>query len=154
MSARWKPFLFRAAKFYGVGAGGTVVQLAALLALREGFGAGYLAATAAAVEFSVLHNFIWHERFTWHDRRSRGALQVTARLARFNFTTGALSLAGNLLIMGALVGSAHLPYLVANIIAIAACGLLNFLVSDRWVFRAAAPAIAPLYNCLHETRSE
>lgn len=154
MSARWKSLLVRAVKFYGVGAGGTVVQLAALAALHEGFGIGYLAATGAAVELSVLHNFIWHERFTWRDRRSRSARQVAARLARFNFTTGALSLAGNLLIMGALVGSAHLPYLVANVIAIAACGLLNFLVSDRWVFRAAGPAIAPLYNYLHETRSE
>lgn len=154
MSANWKSFLLRAMKFYGVGAGGTVVQLAALLALREGFGTGYLAATAAAVELSVLHNFVWHERFTWRDRRSRSAHQVAARLARFNFTTGALSLAGNLLLMGALVGSAHLPYLVANVIAIAACGLLNFLVSDRWVFRSASPAVPPLYNWQHETRSE
>jgi len=37
--------------------------------------------------------------------------------------------------MRLLVGSAHLPVLEANILAIATCGLVNFLVSDRMVFR-------------------
>lgn len=138
MSARWRSLLWRALKFYSVGAGGTVVQLASLVALREFLGLDYLVATALAVELSVLHNFAWHERFTWRDRPSRCARQVFARLFRFHFTTGALSLAGNLLLMRVLVGSVHLPYVLANLLAIAACGLLNFLVSDRWVFSLAA----------------
>jgi putative flippase GtrA len=144
VSARWSRLLWRAVKFYSVGAGGTLVQLASLVALLEILALPCLAATALAVELSVLHNFLWHERFTWRDRPSLGARQVLVRLIRFNGTTGALSLAGNLLVMRALVGTFHLPYLVANLLAIAACGLLNFLLSDRWVFRAAASPLRPL----------
>lgn len=137
MSAHWRWLLWRAAKYYGVGAGGTLVQLASLLALRELAGMDYLAATALAVEASLLHNFAWHERFTWRDRRSRSAAEVAGRLGRFNLTTGAMSIAGNVVVMRALVGGFQVPYLAANVAAIGACGVLNFLVSDRWVFRVA-----------------
>ena len=42
--------------------------------------------------------------------------------------------------MKLLVEEAGLPYLLANGITIAACSMANFLVSDRFVFRAAAAA--------------
>jgi putative flippase GtrA len=38
--------------------------------------------------------------------------------------------------MRLLVGGAHVRPIMANVIAIAACSVLNFVVSDRWVFRA------------------
>jgi putative flippase GtrA len=57
------------------------------------------------------------------------------RLLRFNLSTGATSIGGNLLLMFFLVGQAHLPALPSNLMAIAACSLANFLVTDRWVFR-------------------
>ncbi|HUO16136.1 MAG TPA: GtrA family protein [Verrucomicrobiae bacterium] len=118
-------------KFNLVGAVGIGVQLAALYLLTT-FGLNYLIATALAVEAAVLHNFLWHERFTWADRKSNERL---ARLLRFNFTTGAVSIVGNLLLMRWLAGGLHIRPMLANGIAIAACSLLNFLVSDRWVFR-------------------
>jgi putative flippase GtrA len=58
------------------------------------------------------------------------------RFLKFNATTGALSIAGNAAAMKVLVGTIHLSYLVANFSAIAACSLLNFVVSDRVVFEA------------------
>ncbi len=122
-------------RFNLVGAIGIVVQLATLAALTSGLHLGYLVATALAVETAVLHNFIWHERYTWADRRSLRWRDVAARLARFNFTTGAISIGGNLLLMRLLVGQAHLPAMVANLLTIAACSVVNFLVSDRVVFR-------------------
>ncbi|HEV2399857.1 MAG TPA: GtrA family protein [Candidatus Sulfotelmatobacter sp.] len=123
-------------KFNLVGAIGIAVQLSALWFLTwEGM--RYLLATALAVEAAVLHNFVWHERYTWLDRRSRTVRDATARFLRFNFTTGTVSIVGNLLLMGLLVGEAHLPPIFANIIAIAICSVANFLVSDRWVFRTA-----------------
>ncbi len=122
-------------KFNLVGAIGIVVQLATLAALTSGLHLEYLLATALAVETAVLHNFIWHERYTWADRRSLRWRDVAARLARFNLTTGAISIGGNLLLMRLLVGQAHLPAIVANLLTIAACSVVNFLVSDRVVFR-------------------
>jgi putative flippase GtrA len=153
----------------------------------------YLAATALAVEAAVVHNFFWHERFTWADRiksdriksdriesdrmrpswgghpsgataqnlpgtlfaalkrRARQKLHSPGwhgaslrcltlrsprfgRFVRFNLTTGLISIAGNLGMMRVMVGRGHMNYLFANAVAIAVCSLVNFVVSDGWVF--------------------
>ena len=133
---RWDSVV-RWMKFNFVGAIGIAVQLAALWMLT-GLGVQYLLATTLAVEAAVLHNFLWHERFTWADRVSRRGPEAGIRLLRFNLTTGAVSIVGNLLLMRLLVGEAHLQPIFANLIGIAACSLVNFLVSDRWVFRPVA----------------
>ncbi len=123
-------------KFNLVGAIGIVVQLAVLGLLNGILRVDYLPATTLAVEVAVLHNFLWHERFTWADRASVTRRQALLRLVRFNLTTGAVSILGNLLLMRLLVGLAHLPSLAANLASIAGCSLVNFLVSEYIVFRA------------------
>ena len=125
-------------KFNAVGAIGIGVQLGALAFFRSILQFDYRLATALAVETAVVHNFLWHERFTWRDRPAARPLQSVARLARFNATNGAVSLVGNLLIMAALVGQLHMNYVVANLIAVAVCALVNFLLSDRLVFQGDA----------------
>lgn len=125
--ARWM-------KFNLVGGVGIAVQLLMLWLLTT-CGMDYMLATGLAVESAVLHNFVWHEHFTWADRRNGPVLQSVARLLRFNLSTGAVSIVGNLVLMRLLVGQAHLRPMLANMIAIAACSVLNFIVSDRWVFR-------------------
>ena len=122
-------------RFYAVGGVGVVVQLACLALLKTGLGMSYLPATAIAVELAVLHNFFWHERWTWVDRM-RATTGQASRLFRFHLTNGALSILANLVLMAALVGRLHLPYLFANALAIALCSILNFLAADRFVFRA------------------
>ena len=128
-------------KFNLVGAIGIVVQLAVLGILNGILKLDYLPATALAVEAAVLHNFLWHERFTWADRASVTRRQALLRLVRFNLTTGAVSILGNLLLMRLLVGQAHLPALAANLASIAGCSLVNFLVSEYIVFRAAGQSV-------------
>ena len=44
-------------------------------------------------------------------------------------------MAGNLLSMGLLVKGLHMHYLAANLMAIAACSVLSFLVSERFAFK-------------------
>lgn len=122
-------------KFNFVGGIGIAVQLAVLALLRSALHVDYLVATIAAVELAVLHNFLWHERFTWADRRTNRLKTSMARLARFNLSSGAVSIVGNLLLMRLLVGQFRIHYIVANLIAIAACSIANFLLSDRLVFR-------------------
>lgn len=118
-------------RFNAVGGIGVCVQLATLSVLRGLVGLNYLVATAAAVEVTVLHNFVWHERYTWEDRAADSRL---ARLLKFNVSTGAFSIAGNILAMKVLVDGFHIQFVVANVISIAACSLLNYLVADRAVF--------------------
>ena len=129
------PVLHRWLKFNLVGALGIAVQLTALLALKSGLRLNYLLATALAVETAVVHNFLWHERYTWADRVHPSWRKSLPRLLRFNLAAGGVSIAGNLVLMKIMVGLGHMNYLIANAIAIASCSLLNFLVSEEWIFQ-------------------
>ena len=150
--------LVRWCKFNLVGGIGIGVQFAALFLLKGLLHFNYLAATAIAVEAAVVHNFVWHEQFTWADRIKIDRIKVDkikldrtrfagaearwrrslGRLLRFNLTNGAVSILGNLALMRVMVGQGHMNYLLANAIAIALCSLANFLVSDIWVFEERA----------------
>lgn len=122
-------------KFNAVGAIGIFVQLGILSILRSGMQVNYLAATALSVEAAILHNFLWHEKFTWGDRTRADERRSLARLLKFNLTSGIFSIAGNLALMALFVGGLHLNYFIANLLTIATCSAGNFVVSDRMVFR-------------------
>lgn len=129
--------LVRWLKFNFVGGIGIGVQFTALFLLKGVLGFNYLVATVIAVEAAVVHNFVWHEQFTWVDRvgRERGWWKASlGRFVRFNVANGAVSILGNVSLMRVLVGWGRLNYLLANAIAIALCSLANFVVSDAWVF--------------------
>jgi len=121
-------------KFNAVGGIGIGVQLVALTLFRSWLKLDYLLATALAVEIAVIHNFVWHERFTWADRPARRPVQSLVRLMKFNASNGAVSILGNLVLMRLLVGELKVNYVAANLIAIVVCSLVNFLLGDRFVF--------------------
>ena len=123
-------------RFNGVGVIGFALQLG-VLALLVRLGVHYLAATALAVEAAVLHNFLWHERWTWRDRPAAGRARL-ARLGRFHLLNGMVSIAGNVILMRLLVGEVGLPPLLANVIAVLACAVINYFASDRMVFDTSA----------------
>jgi putative flippase GtrA len=118
--------------FNGVGALGVGIQLATVHALLAWTPAGPVAATAMGVTAAVVHNFVWHRVWTWRDRS--GEVSAGAAFARFVLANGAISLAGNVLIVGVLVRHTPMGGVTANALAIAACGIVNYLVSDRLVF--------------------
>lgn len=113
-------------RFNAVGALGAVVQLAALGLLRGWLGLDLATATALAVEAAILHNYFWHRRWTWPDRRGS--------LLRFHLTNGAISLPGNVALTAAFT-SLGLHYAASNALAIAACAAANFLAAHVWAFR-------------------
>ena len=121
-------------RFNAVGIIGVGVQLAILALLKSGLGWSVRLSTVIAVECTVLHNFVWHERWTWAHRKLdlRG---LPGRLLRFNISNGLISIVGNLVLMELLAVRLHLNYMLANIAAIIACSLLNYFVSDRLVFK-------------------
>jgi len=129
-------------KFNTVGAGGIVVQVAALSVFRSRLKLDYLLATGLAVEIAVIHNFLWHERFTWADRPATRWVQSLFRLVNFNASNGAVSMVGNLGLMRLLVGEVKFNYVASNLIAIVVCSLVNFLLSDRLVFDGEAKPAA------------
>jgi putative flippase GtrA len=130
--------------FNGVGLLGVTVQLTTLAALVDLAGVHYLTATAIAVELAVLHNFAWHQRWTWRDRPTRNERAVLARLARFHLLNGLVSLVGNLALMALLTGALSVDPVPANAIAIVACSVINFIASEALVFRTASVIVVAL----------
>jgi putative flippase GtrA len=126
--------LRRSAVFSIVGIIGIGVQLAALWGLKGRLGVPLLMATFLATEIAVLHNFAWHVHWTWADRPA-SARETFWRLVRFHVTNGLVSIVGNLLLMTLLTVYLRVHYLLANLISIGVCALVNLLVSHTWVFR-------------------
>jgi putative flippase GtrA len=135
---QWRRF----APFTVVGILGFAVQLGALQALTAYAGWPWLPATLASVELAVLHNFLWHERWTWIDRTIGPSASAGRwhRFGRFHAANGLTSLAGNALVMAWLVGVLRMPPVAANALAVAVTSIVNFLAADRWVFAAPAGA--------------
>jgi putative flippase GtrA len=129
-----RTFVLRWLKFSAVGWMGVGVQLTTLTLLKSLTPIHYLLATAMAVEMAILHNYLWHERWTWGDRGLAGATGRLGRLVRFNSTTGLVSILGNVVFMRFFVGELGLHYLIGNLASIASCAVANFLISDRFVF--------------------
>jgi putative flippase GtrA len=100
-----------------------------------------MAATLLAVESSMLHNFAWHTRWTWRDRAlSTPAREVAGRLLRFQLGNGGVALIVNLVSMPILTGGAGFSYAVAGSMATVLSGLVNFALSDLWVFSGRGAA--------------
>lgn len=138
------PALVRWVRFNVVGLAGMLVQLVTLTGLNHIVPGHYLLFTTIAVETAVLHNFVAHVHYTWRERHigfrrawreRRSSRVILGALWRFQVSNGLVSLVGNVLLMRLLVSGAHLPVIVANLIAILACGLANFALGDAWAFR-------------------
>ena len=128
--------LLRWWRFNLVGVLGFAVQMVSLAILRRLCGRHYLLASAAALELTLVHNFLWHLHYTWRDRFGQSPLR---QLARFHLSNGAVSFAGNLLIVRLLAGSAHMPLLAANAISVLCCAVANFYLGNLWAFAPPEP---------------
>jgi putative flippase GtrA len=126
------PALRRILHFNLVGVLGCVLQLTALALLNRVLGGRYLLAAAIALELTLLNNFALHRRLTWRDRRDQ--TPILTQLVRFHLANGLVSLIGNLALLRLLVHRAHLPLLLANLLAILACALANFTLAHLWAF--------------------
>ena len=130
--------LVRWAKFNAVGVVGMGVQLGALAVLNRWMRGHYLVASALALEITLLHNFVWHVRYTWRDRRAQDS--TLRQMVRFQLSNGMVSLVGNLVLMRLLVQEARLPVLAANAVAIVCCSVANYCLGDRWAFAGTSGA--------------
>lgn len=127
----------RGVLFAVVGLIGYAVQTAVLWLLVSRAGLSVVPATLLATEAAVLHNFLWHLRWTWSDRPA-GPGGVAVRLLRFNVSNGGFSLVGGAALMALLVDALGMHYLAANVVAVLACSVANYVTSDRWVFVGTA----------------
>lgn len=121
-------------KFNAVGIGGVVVQLGALSLFVNVGGIPYLPATALAVEIALLHNFVWHEAWTWPGLAAQDRWR---RLRRFHLANGLVSILSNTLFTWCFKERLGWPLVPANLAAIAVTSVLNFALAHWWVFEGS-----------------
>src|SRR5580658_7724351 len=119
-------------KFNTVGIGGAAVQLSVLWMLEHFTSIPYVFAVVIAVEIAILHNFFWHEAWTW---RGKPVEDRWWRLLRFHLGNGFVSIASNVVLTYFYKEIAGLPLVAANLAGIVTAALLNFWVAQAWVFR-------------------
>jgi putative flippase GtrA len=139
---------YRFLKFGIVGASGVVVNLTVLHlgheyifnAIEAGFKKPYLS-LALAIALATLNNFTWNRLWTWADRvrllEANEPQPISLRLLGMEFGQYATASAfgSGIQYVLTLLLSNSLDYRVANIIAIAAASVSNFLANDRWTFK-------------------
>lgn len=127
------PIVVRWLKFNTVGIGGAAVQLCVLSLLQHFTSIPYLFAIILAVEVAILHNFVWHEAWTWHGKPAEDRWW---RLLRFHLGNGSVSIVSNVVLTYFYKEIVGLPLVAANFAGIVTAALLNFWVAQAWVFRA------------------
>ena len=118
-------------RFNAVGILGAGIQLAAL-ALMLRLHIHYLVATILAIEAALLHNYVWHRRWTW--------VGEGGSLWRFHLSNGLISFISNLLLMRWFTGALHFPPVPSNLGAIILTSFLNYALALKWVFVQFKPA--------------
>ena len=140
---------YRYIKFGIVGASGTVVNLTMLH-----FGHEYIfnhieasyqkpyISLAVTIALATLNNFTWNRLWTWSDRvktleQEENAGRVSLRLLvkEFGQYATASAFGSGLQYVLTLLLSSTMDYRLANVIAILAASVSNFLANDRWTFK-------------------
>ena len=119
--------------FSAVGCAGFLLQLATMVVLTRVFEWHVVWAALVAVEAAIVHNYFAHTRWTWADRP---AMTFRERLVRPLRYQGAktLSLTANVALTALCVAHFGLEPVMANVIAVGCCAVLNYQLSNRVVF--------------------
>ena len=140
---------FRYVRFGLVGASGTVINLAVLYTAHEFLfsafeppGSKPYISLALAIGLATLNNFTWNRLWTWSDRvktleqeLSPGPVSLRLLATEFSQYATASAFGSGLQYVLTLLLSGSMDYRVANIIAILAASVSNFLANDRWTFK-------------------
>jgi putative flippase GtrA len=125
----------RLSKFALVGGSGALLNTAVLVLLYQRVHLPLLVASALAVELSIVHNFVWNDRWTF--AQQRWSFQ---RLARFNAVSlGGLSVTAATL--WTLVNYLGAPYIWANLVGIGFAMLWNFTLNSLWTWSGERSSI-------------
>jgi dolichol-phosphate mannosyltransferase len=139
---------YRYLKFGIVGASGTVVNLV-VLHLGHEYLFNHIEATynkpyislALAISVATVNNFTWNRLWTWSDRvktleaEERTGLSLRLLGLEFGQYVTASAFGSGLQYVFTLLLSNSMDYRLANLLAILAASVSNFLANDRWTFK-------------------
>ena len=116
-------------RFAIVGASGTAVHFAILIALVEGWGMNPVAATTVGFAVAATLGYVLHHYFTF-----RASQRLGRGIAGY-YATVTVGLILNALVVAALINW-HMPYILAQVGGSGVTLLWNFAFSRTFVFRA------------------
>ncbi len=126
-------------RFLAVGLGGTIVNLGVLW-LLAGLGLNQFLAALIATEVSIIHNFMWHEGWTFRHTRppeDSEALPTSSWQRFLGFQVlSAFAAIFTLGLFAFFTGALHLFYLLAQFFAIGFATVLNFILNATFTWRA------------------
>jgi len=122
-------------RYNAIGLMGLGLQLILLYFLTQFVHLNYFVATLFAVQCALIHNFLWHQRWTWKENAVRSKKESVMRFVRFNSSSGTLAIISNLGFTALLFQVVHLPIVVCNLMAIGICNVANFLFANTFVFQ-------------------
>jgi cellulose synthase/poly-beta-1,6-N-acetylglucosamine synthase-like glycosyltransferase/GT2 family glycosyltransferase len=125
-----------------------VFGMALLYLLVEVAGVPILLANATQLVATFWLNYLLNRRITWQERQVSDSAASKFLISRsvttvFNYLLFAwlIQLSFSLSLFGHQIQFA-MHYLVANVITLAAVTALNYIISDRWAFAEAKPAVS------------
>jgi len=125
-------------KFGIVGASGTLVNMGALFLAQEYLFAAIRqvhvrlnASLAFAICLATVSNFLWNRTWTWMDREQDLGKSFLVQFGQYALTCW-FSIGMQFIFTNVL--SFYMPYLLANLSAIALASIGSFVVNDRWTF--------------------
>jgi putative flippase GtrA len=117
------------ARFTAVGASGYVLNLATFALCVHVANLDYRLAAVVAFLVGVSNNFWWNRQWTFDARTGHAGQQAVRFLV---VSVGAFVV--NLVVLQLLVGTAELPEVLAQAIAVAAATPCNFIGNKLWTF--------------------
>ncbi|MBD3169561.1 MAG: hypothetical protein GF307_08765 [candidate division Zixibacteria bacterium] len=122
-------------KFSIVGGSGVLVNMGMLYILTEWIGIHYVISAVAAIELSIIVNFLLNDIWTWGDRKDLTGSRFFTRMLKYNISAAAAAFTGNFITLIVLTELFGVYYIFSNLAGIAVGVLINFFLNDRWTYR-------------------
>ncbi|MCD6387451.1 MAG: GtrA family protein [Methanophagales archaeon] len=120
----------RLLKFSVVGAFGALINSFFLWLFTEIAGIFYLFSSLMAIEIAIFVQFMLNDRWTFHERRTKGLCEFFKRILKSNiWRAGGIAL--NIAVLFLLTEYAHIYYLLSNIFGILCAFISNYILESR-----------------------
>ena len=120
----------RLLKFSVVGAFGALINSFFLWLFTEIAGIFYLFSSLVAIEIAIFVQFMLNDRWTFHERRTKGWSEFFKRILKSNiWRAGGIAL--NIAVLFLLTEYAHIYYLLSNIFGILCAFISNYILESR-----------------------
>ncbi|WP_226481330.1 GtrA family protein [Natrinema amylolyticum] len=127
------PFARQLRRFAIVGTVAAGVQIVLLWAFVDSVGLHYLVGAVIAIEITIVLSYVLNNAWTFRATQNTGTGEYLVGLLKTNVVRGT-AIPIQIGVLFGFVEWVHLPYLVANGIAIALSGVYRYVLDARWTW--------------------